>query len=196
MERPNGKTRSRAMGRITQRSSTHLTDWQIADAFPDECKKYCRLKFAVAKAMLQEFLWNIERICEDYPDDFERNFFVDINWMFMPKRYRKMYQRNEKILAIVQMKKKLNKEGKPELNIELAKSRPIEELYSFEKMRTNRKHLTALCPFHDEKTPSFTIYREKNRFVCFSCNAYGDSIDFVMKLKNIGFMESVKFLLE
>ena len=39
----------------------------------------------------------------------------------------------------------------------------------------------ALCPFHNEKTPSFTIYQEKNSFNCFGCGISGDIYSYVME---------------
>lgn len=182
------------MGRITERSCTHLTDWQIADAFPEECKKYYKIKYLIAKSQIQLFLWNIEEICEEYPDDFLRDFFVEINWMLMPRRHREMYKRLTKIFDIIKIKDKMEKRGRPDLNIDLAKSRQIEDLYSFEKLRANRKYLSALCPFHSEKTPSFYIYPDENKFHCFGCGVHGDAIDFIMKLKGLSFVEAVNSL--
>jgi DNA primase len=50
------------------------------------------------------------------------------------------------------------------------------------------------CPFHSEKTPSFTVSPEKGIFKCFSCNAAGDVFKFVMLLDNISWIEAVKKL--
>jgi len=77
----------------------------------------------------------------------------------------------------------------------LAKARSIETLYGFEKMRTQRKHITALCPFHDEKTPSFYIYIDKNQYHCYGCGVHGDSIDFIKAIRGYNFVEAVKYLM-
>lgn len=50
------------------------------------------------------------------------------------------------------------------------------------------------CPFHIDKTPSFKVYPKTNRYKCFSCNTSGSPVDFVMKLKNCSFKESVHTL--
>ena len=183
------------MGRITERSSCHLTDWQIVDAFPDECRKYYKLQHKIASVMLHDFFLNIERICEECPDDFERNFFVEMNWLFMPKRYRDMYKKSEKMLNMLKARRALKKEGKEDINIDLAKSQPIEGLYSFEKARRNRNHIISLCPFHNEDTPSFYVYLDDNKFHCYGCQAHGDAIDFVMKVSGLNFVEAVKYLI-
>lgn len=52
----------------------------------------------------------------------------------------------------------------------------------------------GLCPFHSEKTPSFTVSESKQIFHCFGCGQGGDSIGFIMKRENLSFPESVKFL--
>lgn len=49
----------------------------------------------------------------------------------------------------------------------------------------------GLCPFHSEKTPSFTVYNETQSFYCFGCGAGGDVFTFLMKIENIGYMDAV-----
>lgn len=82
-----------------------------------------------------------------------------------------------------------------ELDITAAKSIPIESLYDFKKMRQSRQRIAAACPFHDEKIPSFVIYKNTNSFHCFSCKESGDAISFIMKLYGYTFINSVKYLL-
>lgn len=50
------------------------------------------------------------------------------------------------------------------------------------------------CPFHGEKTPSFTVTPGKNLFHCFGCHVGGDVFNFVMKIENLSFSEAIKFL--
>lgn len=52
----------------------------------------------------------------------------------------------------------------------------------------------GLCPFHDEKTPSFTVSADKGFYKCFGCGAYGNAIDFVMQFENRDFLEAVEIL--
>ncbi|MCC7426089.1 MAG: DNA primase [Alphaproteobacteria bacterium] len=56
------------------------------------------------------------------------------------------------------------------------------------------KELTGLCPFHNEKSPSFTVNEAKGFFHCFGCGAHGDAIGFVMRRENLPFMEAVEKL--
>ena len=54
----------------------------------------------------------------------------------------------------------------------------------------------GLCPFHKEKTPSFTVSSEKQIFKCFGCGVGGDAISFVSKIENLDYKESLEFLAE
>src|SRR3954463_8506093 len=54
----------------------------------------------------------------------------------------------------------------------------------------------GLCPFHSEKTPSFSVHREKQIFHCFGCNEGGDVFTFVMKAESVGFPEAVRIVAE
>ena len=59
--------------------------------------------------------------------------------------------------------------------------------------RKGREH-TGLCPFHNEKTPSFSVSEEKGFFHCFGCGAHGDIIGFAMRIENLSFPEAVQRL--
>lgn len=54
--------------------------------------------------------------------------------------------------------------------------------------------LVGLCPFHDEKTPSFHVYPESQHFKCFGCGEGGDAFTFVMKKENLPFLEALRAL--
>ncbi|MDE0059321.1 MAG: DNA primase [Defluviicoccus sp.] len=56
------------------------------------------------------------------------------------------------------------------------------------------RELSGLCPFHNEKTPSFTVSEEKGFFHCFGCGAHGDVIGFVMRQEGLSFPEAVERL--
>lgn len=54
----------------------------------------------------------------------------------------------------------------------------------------------ALCPFHEEKTPSFMINRGDTHYHCFGCGAHGDAIAFLMNFQKLGFVEAIESLAE
>jgi DNA primase len=64
---------------------------------------------------------------------------------------------------------------------------------SVELKRAGRS-LKGLCPFHGERTPSFTVSPERRRFKCFGCGAGGDAISFVMRREGKGFGEAARLL--
>ena len=59
--------------------------------------------------------------------------------------------------------------------------------------RKGREYL-GLCPFHKEKTPSFTVNEDKGFFHCFGCQANGSVFDFIMKFEGLSFPEAVERL--
>jgi DNA primase len=54
----------------------------------------------------------------------------------------------------------------------------------------------GLCPFHDEKTPSFTVNKASKHYHCFGCGAHGDSVAFLMEHERLEFKQSLEFLAE
>lgn len=54
--------------------------------------------------------------------------------------------------------------------------------------------MKGLCPFHSEKTPSFTVYPQDNSFYCFGCGVGGSTISFIQKAENLSYPEAVEYL--
>jgi DNA primase len=61
-------------------------------------------------------------------------------------------------------------------------------------LKAHGSYFQGLCPFHKEKTPSFSVNDDKRFYHCFGCGAHGDAISFVMSTENISFTEAVKQL--
>lgn len=73
----------------------------------------------------------------------------------------------------------------------------IESIISqYVNLKRRGKNLVGLCPFHSEKTPSFTVYPETSSFYCFGCGAGGDVFTFTGLLENLDYIESIKLLAE
>jgi DNA primase len=62
------------------------------------------------------------------------------------------------------------------------------------KLQRRGREFTGLCPFHNEKTPSFTVSDEKSFFHCFGCGRHGDAIGWVMETDGLSFPEAVEKL--
>lgn len=76
---------------------------------------------------------------------------------------------------------------------ELLEKVDIEQVVSpYVNLKRRGKTLVGLCPFHNEKTPSFTVYPESHSFYCFGCGAGGDVISFVRRMENLDYVEAVK----
>lgn len=76
---------------------------------------------------------------------------------------------------------------------ELQERVDIEEVISSHiTLRRRGKTLVGLCPFHNEKTPSLTVYPDTNSFYCFGCGAGGDVISFIRRIDNLDYVEAVK----
>jgi len=61
-------------------------------------------------------------------------------------------------------------------------------------LKKSGNNYIGLCPFHSEKTPSFTVNKEKQFFHCFGCGESGDLITFYMKIENLDFKEAIRSL--
>ncbi len=81
-----------------------------------------------------------------------------------------------------------------EEQIQQALAVPIESLIS-QPLKKSGRALVGLCPFHQEKHPSFFIYPETNSFYCYGCNQGGNVINFVRLLYGYSFEEAIKYLI-
>lgn len=78
---------------------------------------------------------------------------------------------------------------------ELKMKTDIEDVIStYVTLKRRGATLVGLCPFHNEKTPSFTVYPDTQSFYCFGCGAGGDAITFLKKIENLDYLDAVKTL--
>lgn len=62
------------------------------------------------------------------------------------------------------------------------------------ELKQRGRYHWACCPLHSERTPSFAVNPEKQRFYCYGCHASGDSIEFIMKYKGLSFPDALRYL--
>src|SRR5271166_5684849 len=62
------------------------------------------------------------------------------------------------------------------------------------RLKKAGRNFVGLCPFHQEKTPSFSVNRERGFFYCFGCSAGGTAFDFLMRIEGLTFPEAVRSL--
>lgn len=83
----------------------------------------------------------------------------------------------------------------PDLKDEIRRKVDVVDLVSAHvALKKAGKYYKGLCPFHQEKTPSFHVDRDKGLWHCFGCNSGGDAYDFVMRTANLTFSEAVQEL--
>ncbi|WP_297517489.1 DNA primase [uncultured Clostridium sp.] len=63
-------------------------------------------------------------------------------------------------------------------------------------LKKSGKNFSGLCPFHNEKSPSFSVSEDKQIFKCFGCGEAGNVISFIMKVRNLNFVDALKYLAE
>ena len=64
------------------------------------------------------------------------------------------------------------------------------------KLERKGSGYSGLCPFHNEKTPSFSVHEGKQIFKCFGCGAGGNVVNFIMRAENLSYPEALEFLAE
>lgn len=70
----------------------------------------------------------------------------------------------------------------------------VDVVSTYVKLQKRGKNFVGLCPFHSEKTPSFTVSPEKGMYYCFGCSKGGNVITFIMEIERLSFVEAVKLL--
>jgi DNA primase len=72
----------------------------------------------------------------------------------------------------------------------------VEVVQDYVKLKRSGRNWKGLCPFHDEKTPSFYVTPSMGIYKCFGCGASGDVFNFMMEMEGIGFVEAMRSLAE
>src|SRR5690348_9715987 len=70
----------------------------------------------------------------------------------------------------------------------------LEVVGGFVKLKKRGANYLGLCPFHNEKTPSFTVSPAKEIFKCFGCGKSGNTISFIMELEKLSYVEALRWL--
>ena len=68
----------------------------------------------------------------------------------------------------------------------------VDVISSYVKLQKKGSSYFGLCPFHNEKSPSFSVSREKQMYYCFGCGAGGNVFTFLMEYENYSFQEALK----
>ena len=78
---------------------------------------------------------------------------------------------------------------------ELNSRNPIEDVVGqYVTLTRKGSNLFGLCPFHSEKTPSFSVAPEKGIYYCFGCHKGGGAVNFIMEIESLSYPDAVRFL--
>jgi len=172
---------------------------ELLEIFP-EAKKIIPIKLREwqekEKQLIEEFRKILREIKNEYKQDRLFRIFLlkDIYKAKIKRINRHIYRLNSYLCD--------GKEDKGRITTyQIEKARQIHILDVFSSLydgyiKKSGKNYSCLCPFHQEKNPSFYIFPETNTFYCFGCGEKGDVIDLVKKMKKVNFKKAVKFLLK
>lgn len=178
-----------------------LTPYEIADAFPQEVREYCpsiiqklelsMLKYRSLMRRLElfnqlDFEGKVYKVEGFYMETLAKCYIT----LFYYSNGQDWINKYKRCLDLI--KSKNTDMIEDQAAIQWAKAQPIETMFSFEKPRRTGKRLMAICPFHTEKSPSFVVYRDQNKFHCFGCSVQGDAIDFFMKINKVSFKQAIQ----
>jgi DNA primase catalytic core len=83
----------------------------------------------------------------------------------------------------------------PDSVVDRIKDLPIfDVLKDHIELKKKGSNFVGCCPFHNEKTPSLTVFPKKNNFKCYGCNEQGGAVSFIMKLKNLTYPEALELI--
>lgn len=126
----------------------------------------------------------------------------NINKCALLKYYVKLYFKKEiykKCRIIKRLMKKISKEVILQISEEILEKIKeqndiVDVISESVRLKRSGRNFSGLCPFHNEKTPSFSVSQDKQIYKCFGCGEVGNVITFVMKTKNLPFVDAVKYL--
>lgn len=178
-----------------------MTDRELLEAFPEAKEilpikiRECELAIKEKEAEIQTALNKIYMLETDSFSEWFAEQIIKMN--LMPD----LDSLESKLFRLKRLERLLAKGSKAETKIdfqekiESARLYPIEEVARDKlELRQAGRNFVSLCPFHNEKTPSFYIYPETNRFYCFGCQEKGDVITLTVALYGIEFKEAVELL--
>lgn len=182
----------RELGIKWRKSLPRYSDEELLKAFP-EAGEIISEKIKEAKKDYQAQKKLIKEILKDYEDREDKWFIEEYIKVFLMEDLLE-YERRVKKLEFFNHPCS-TKNGLSEIEIQRAREYPILEVAEkFFEIQESGSRYKALCPFHNEKNPSFFIFPETNRFYCFGCHEKGDVIKLTMALYGISFIDAVKML--
>ena len=192
------------LGISTNYRADKLTDRELLEVYGPECVGIIKQKIQEYEEERKRFddghsRW-IEYVAKYllYAKDLSRWFWFDGVWECEHKpRIEFLESGIKRLKRLLEVHKNKGKKTNSitDEHIQDAKRVPIEQFYEG-RLRPSGGKLCGSCPFHQERTGSFFIYIETNTWHCFGQCGGGDSISFIMKKQELGFLDAVRYLLK
>mgnify|MGYP001561477285 CR=1 FL=1 len=165
---------------------------EFRNSFPAEWRKKIRARFLriEIKTLKQEIEKDIERADKIY-EKYDWLADIAITLSGTAGKLNKLKRYKNELRFMYSNDKRIDRVAESAIQ-SARESREVYKLYCGEVFVTY-KTWKARCPFHEERTPSFTIYKDGS-FYCFGCGVGGNAVDFIMKLKKVTFIEAVKLI--
>jgi hypothetical protein len=168
---------------------------EIIDKKIDE---WTRVKGKVFCKKILPILEDIDKMSDEFARWFWRKAFVTCA---LPERFKEATKQLKRLKMLKwyleadkkKLRKTITRHEDFDRSKDIAKQRSIISVYPFQRLRKVGERYQALCPFHNEKTPSFVIY-PNNTFYCFGCHVGGDAIDFIKLVNKCEFKEAIGYL--
>ena len=155
--------------------------------------KECRFAIKEKESEIQDALSQIYSLkTDEFSEWFGEKIIETFMFPDLKRLEKQLFELNSFLPIIYPDKYSLDNFGE---QIETARHYPIYELARDKlELKQAGKNWLGLCPFHDEKTPSFYLYTETNTFHCFGCQEHGDTIKLAMSLYGLEFKETIAML--
>lgn len=179
----------------TEYKPIRFTDRELLEIFPEAVTEIIPSKIKDWEDRRDKSQKEIREMLRQVP--LKDRWFYDIylSVFYLPE----IYECERSILRLKRLLIPLNKNKSPLMNfqtkLENAKAYPIYELARNKlDLKPGGEKFVGLCPYHDERTPSFYLYPETNNFHCFGCGKHGDVIHLAEQLSGLTFKEAVESL--
>ncbi len=182
---------------VWRNSRQRISERDLLSDIPDaasmllsQISEWSRKKLQFEKAIEAHVAFAIARIA----DEFERWFALEIIKISPEGQDYERCAQHIRRLKIL-LRGLVPGRDRSILNVDGARLVPIVEVISRDLViKRSGSRYVALCPFHPEKSPSFTIYPATNSYYCHGCGKGGDGIQFLRDLHNLSFTDAVKAL--
>ena len=174
-------------------SLPRMSDIEWLDIFPE--MKGC-LRVVLEELEREEKYWDsaAKKKCSETKNTrYENKAWVEIA-VYIKPRIQKLQKDITRVRRqIAYLERGRDSGAVTQADIEMARSVPIESFLPGKIQRMGNVSKTN-CPFHNDKSPSFVVYRNKNNAWCFGCNQGGDAITIIRLLHKLTFIEAVNYL--